>query len=636
MYKITNGILFHDQLPLFALGQSYYSSFNRKKVPIAPGENRREQMELDLREMVDCGFNLLRTAAAEPVALREDGTVSCYYPWTDEMLDFIHNELDIPALVRLQGYGVNFSGQSDFMMLDQYDNPMPEPPNSTFLPFCLHHPVCRQENGDMTEAAARYFRHNPAVVANLIFNEPHYAWMDPEKNSPFYDFNPHAIQAWRKWMTAKGYCKESEAQKLNPLRRMPLSCSPEEVELFTHWLLFRMESVNQFLGDMGDRAAAGNPAASNTTCQIAWIHRPGSAMLGIEYFTLAERLDFLGITDYLPNAGPARFFSGMTLDAAESAAATFAKHAWLIEYNCRTNMTGNEWIRETVAATTSGIKGIIYYNFRADYPIPGTPEPEQYGLIFSDRRHTEKYETVKQMNALVTRLSHFFVTAEKERGGIAILDSAHARAMGFAAAGCSAPCIINTRHIYADLIQAGYQVDFTRACDLVSNPLKIKALFLPFFDHLSEEEKTQVRAFEAKGGKLISFDWGFYGGYYPSEPPAYSRDFELHRDIFQDAAGVLERLNLLPVYENSSRHLGVRILRANDNSYLTVGLINTDPLEKVISPSPLTLRLPDTGAFARAELYTLDGVEQLCMTKKADQLIIDLPQLKVAGYLIIQ
>ena len=84
MYKITNGILFHDQLPLFALGQSYYSSFNRKKVPIAPGENRREQMELDLREMVDCGFNLLRTAAAEPVALREDGTVSCYYPWTDD------------------------------------------------------------------------------------------------------------------------------------------------------------------------------------------------------------------------------------------------------------------------------------------------------------------------------------------------------------------------------------------------------------------------------------------------------------------------------------------------------------------------------------------------------------------------
>ncbi len=636
MHKIINGILQHDGTPVFVLGQCYWGSFNEKKMPIAPGENRTEQMKLDLREMAGCGFNLLRTAALGAVTRSEDGVVRCDYSWPDEMLRFLHEELDMPALVRLQGYGVNFSGLADFMMLDQNNNPMPEPPNSTFLPFCVEHPAARRDNGDMTEAAAAHFRDNPAVVAQLIFNEPHYAWADPEKNTPFYDFNPHAIRAWRGWMAEKGYCSREEAESLNPLRRMPVISSTEEVELFTRWLLFRMESVDGFLGDMGDRAAAGNPNAANTTCQIAWLHRPGSAMLGLEYFELAERLDFLGITDYLPNAGPARFFSGMAVDAAESAAATFGKHAWLIEYNCRTNLPANEWIRETVVATTCGVKGVVYYNFRADHPVPGTPEPEQYGLIFSDRRRTEKYETVKRMNALVTRLQHYFVAAEKERGGIAILDSAHARAMGMAIAGRFEPYIFNTRNIYADLIQAGYQADFTRACDLAKNPLKVRALFIPFFDHLSAEEKEQLREFERNGGKLVSYDWGFYGGYYPSEPPDYARDFELHRDIFQDVAGVLNRLQFLPACEFPSRHLGVRILRANDNSFLTVGLVNTDSQETPIAAGKLVLRLPESAGFSRAELHTLEESRILKMENTGEQLSVELPQLDVAGYLIIR
>lgn len=636
MYRIDNGILFHDGTPVFALGQSYYASFNSKKVPIAPGEDRTEEMKKDLRELAECGFNLVRTSALGTVRQESDGTVRCDYPWTDEMVQFLQDELDMPAMIRLQGYGVNFSGKTDALMLDQFDNSIPEPPNSTFLPFCLQHPVIRRENGDMTEAASAHFRHSPAVVANLIFNEPHYTWMDPERNSPFYDFNPHAIMAWRKWMVEKGYCKPEDAEKLKSPRNLPRTGNPEEVELFTRWLMFRMEALNDFIGDMGDRAGMGNPGTAGTSCQIAWIHRPGSAMLGVEYFRMAKRLDFMGITDYLPTAGPAFYYSGMTLDAVESAAATFGKHAWLIEYNCRTNLPGAEWLRETVAAVSSGIKGIVYYNFRADYPVPGTPEPEQYGLIFSNREHTSKYETVRKTNRLITKLQHYFVSAEKERCGVAILDSAHARAMGFALTGRFEPEIVNAKHIYTDLLRAGYQVDFTRACDLERNPLRVNVLFLPLFDHLSDEEKEQVRAFEKKGGRLVSFDYGFYGGYYPAEPPPYNRDFELSKDIFQDVPGVMNQLGIKPVYEVASPYLGVRILRANDNSFLTVGLINTDSQERPVPAGVLKLRLPDTGAFKHAELHTPEKAWTIEPEFFESGIHFQLPQLDVAGFMIVQ
>lgn len=110
MYRIDNGILYCNKTPVFALGQSYYASFNSKKVPVAPGEDRTEQMKKDLRELVECGFNLVRSSALGTVRQESDGTVQCDYPWTDEMVQFLQDELDIPAMIRLQGCGTAPNG----------------------------------------------------------------------------------------------------------------------------------------------------------------------------------------------------------------------------------------------------------------------------------------------------------------------------------------------------------------------------------------------------------------------------------------------------------------------------------------------------------------------------------------------
>ena len=63
MYRVRNGVLYHDGKPEIALGQSYYPSYHAQKVPVPPEGDRLGEMALDLREMREAGFNLCRIAA---------------------------------------------------------------------------------------------------------------------------------------------------------------------------------------------------------------------------------------------------------------------------------------------------------------------------------------------------------------------------------------------------------------------------------------------------------------------------------------------------------------------------------------------------------------------------------------------
>ena len=168
---------------------------------------------------------------------------------------------------------------------------------------------------------------------------------------------------------------------------------------------------------MAAQAKAGYEAPATLTCHMSCPLVPGATVRGEDYYTTAQGMDILGITCYLVNRGPAFHQSAMTLDACESAAACFGRKAWLIEYNARTDMPPQEWPRETYAALGRGFKGIFYYQWRADLPYPDGPEPEQFGMLYSDGRKASCYDIGVRMNRLVNRLSEPLAEAEKVRSG---------------------------------------------------------------------------------------------------------------------------------------------------------------------------------------------------------------------------
>ena len=116
-YTIENGIYKKDGKPVFALGVSYYASYHERKVPVPPEADRFGELELDIRDMSDFGFNIVRCAALGDVYYNEKRRVVTDTP----LLDAIAESCDkngIGLMLRLQGYSMNLSGYKDTLMVN--------------------------------------------------------------------------------------------------------------------------------------------------------------------------------------------------------------------------------------------------------------------------------------------------------------------------------------------------------------------------------------------------------------------------------------------------------------------------------------------------------------------------------------
>ena len=387
-YTIRKGVLYHDGRAQIALGQSYYPSYHPQKVPVPPTGDRLGEMAKDLRAMREAGFNVVRMAALGDVTY-DQGKVSVDFPLPDAFCRMCE-EQDLGAMIRLQGYSMNLRNFPDATMVDQQGQPM-ENAWSWFIRNCVNHPGIIEDNRMGTRASAAHFAAFPAVCSFQIYNEPAYP------NLGLYDYHPETLRAYAAWRAEHGLPPQ-EAPRSRPAPK-------EDASGWVAWRTFLRERLNGFLCDMAAQAKAGYDAPATLTCHMSCPLVPGATVRGEDYYTTAQGMDILGITCYLVNRGPAFHQAAMTLDACESAAACFGKKAWLIEYNARTDMPPQEWPRETYAALGRGFKGIFYYQWRADLPYPDGPEPEQFGMLYSDGRKASSYDMGVRMNRLVNRLS---------------------------------------------------------------------------------------------------------------------------------------------------------------------------------------------------------------------------------------
>jgi hypothetical protein len=628
MYSMRHGILYHNEEPVICMGQTYSGSYHEKKVPVPPGGDTIGEMKKDLRRIKEAGFNLVRTAALGNIDWN-GGDVKASFP-TRDIFCTESDDLDMAVMMRLQGYSMNLRNFEDATMVDHNGVPMFFYAG-WFLRNCMNHPGIIEDNNLGTTAAAAHFKNFKNVVAFQIYNEPAY----PTKG--FYDYHPHSVSAYRWWLVKKGYATEAEAAKIEPPCARP-DAGADPVP----WIRFRtfcMERMSDFLVQMGERAREGHSVPELATDQMPCPVMPGSAIRGEDYYDLAKGMDFIGITHYIPCRGPSYHTACLALDAAESAAAVYGKHAWLLEYNARTNMPPEEWDRETYAALGRGYKGIIYYQWRADYPYPDGPEPDEFGMLFNDGRKAPCYDAGVALVGLVNKLSAWLVRAEKERDGVAILYSHYANAYFDAidngsieeTADAHDRYSLAMRHCYHALNALGVVTDFVRAEDLKTGKYPVKVLIIPILQGLSEEERSRVEEFIKTGGKVFCYEDAetAFLPYDKSAPVMHG----ILREQY-DVNGLLSVLNYTPhVQVTGAPSCDARLLTGvkDGKAFGIICLANYDTLERAVEGA--VLRMKKSGykkatafasGFGDGKPLVIDGSE------------IQLPRITTGAFVLLE
>jgi hypothetical protein len=617
LYELKNGILHQNGKPIIAMGQSYYPSFHKAKYPLPEHMDRVALMKEDIRWMREVGFQFLRVAAIGDVRL-EDDEVKVNTPFVDEMIREA-NAQGMAVSVRLQGYVMNLRGHSDYIMLNNKNEEM-EKNWSAFMHSSLFHKGIIKDNHDSTQALARHFADMPGVVSYQIYNEPHYPY------NGIFDYHPATLAAYQEWRKKHGLKPEV------PPRSRPKDA--ESPEPWIQWRLFSMQAMSGFLNNSADAAKDAAPKQETYTCMTSSPVRNIVMEAGIDYFDNGDHMDIVGITSYSQLEGATYYHSAYQYAMCESAAALNGKHAWTIEIDARTHMPPRKGPEEVYALLAAGHKGIVFYEWRGDYPDKETPLPDNCGFIFNNGSKTKHYKRSVQTVQFVNQYSTLFAAAEKKRDGVAMLFSKYAAAYAdaYLIPGKLSIYSLQAAQVYRELRQAGFAPDIVEARHLKKNVLGVKLVFVPCRrEWLDESEAIQLDAFEKQGGMVyyLQQENGMcgpttFGWWRWNKERLDNTTLEFRATL--ETADVFEVCEYMPLMTTSNRHLKGGMLEGDDYSLLILN--NTDPAHRDVRNAEVTVYQP----FSKAIWMTLDEETEL----EANGNSIVLPVVKEGGVLLLK
>lgn len=498
MYKIVNGILEKNNKKVFALGESYYPSFHKYKYPVPPEGDRIGEMKKDFKAMKDMGFNHIRIAAIGTVKLSENGELTIDTPFVDAMIDEAEKQ-DISISVRLQGYSVNLRDFKDVCMINADGNPQDLSAWFDFIQTTLCHEGILEDNRFLSEKLSSYYAKKESVVGFQIYNEPHFP------GSVFFDYHPCAIEAYRKWLVKHNIMTKSESKSYFPPRKR----KEQSPRMWALWRLFSQESLSNFLDNASipAKAATGLPTFTClTTCSTI----PASPYRGADLFANARTsMDIIGYTCYFHAVGEEYYPMNLLLDITACAAKAEKKETWCIELDSRTSIPKSLFNKNSYATIGSGAKGIVYYQWRGDYPSKATPIPNGCGLVNYDGSKTDNFDNAAKTVVYINEMSDYIVNSERANDGIGIFHSDYAIFMCDAIENTdeerrditlSNSYLMQYKDMYSDLRKKNYTVNVVDACTLKNNAFDLYALFVPRRDFLSPEEQSIIEDFIANGG----------------------------------------------------------------------------------------------------------------------------------------
>lgn len=616
MYTQKNGILLHDGEPVLMLGTSYYPSFHPAKYPVPPEGDRIGVMKEDFAHMRSFGFNQVRIAALGEISLRDNGEVIADTSFVDEMVrEADRNE--ITSCIRLQGYVTNLRGNNDYLMMNEKGEEM-EKHWSAFVTACLFHDGINRDTEDVTKALSKHFAALPGVLSLQTLNEPHYPY------NGVFDYHPLAVKAYKEWLSSRGL-PETE-----PPRRRPYP--NEDCKDWINWRLFSMRAMSGYLNRLAE-LSADTSGLESLTCATSG---PGTSNMmngGLSYFDIAEKMDLMGITTYVHLEGADFYTACYVFDLAESAAATFGKHAWTVEADARTHMPARKLYQSVYAILGAGHKGINFYEWKGDYPAEGSPNPDNCGFVFHDGTKTGHYDSSKLMMKFLNKHSNMIARTEKHRDGFGILYSEHAFAYTDARMSCGVNLALNDMlQCYREARELCLNVDFVRAADLERNPLGVKLLIVPYTpEMLSDEEKRSINAFDNLNGHAVyrrrsNCTFGGYnvGGYWRLNKPIADitrMQFDGNPELYD----IIDEFKLEPFAKTIDKRLRTAVLDGDD--YKLVMLVNSSVTHSDITDAKLTL----SAAPSKAVFLTPTS-ENECVIKNSDIL---LPPVREGGIVVV-
>lgn len=628
MYEIVNGILHKDGKPTFVLGESYYPSFHPCKFPVKPEDDRMGEMVKDLRMMAEAGFNHVRFAALGDVAY--DGA-SHSVSYDGPLVDAMTREADQNGLsvsVRLQGFSVNLRGFQDAELVDERGK-TPDFAWSDFVRSTLNHEGIREDNYVYARDLAAHFATFDNVVAYQIYNEPKY----PQPMSIICDYNPHNIAAFRNWLVEKGVLSAQEAAAYEP----PHGRHDQTPRMWALWRMFSMETLNGFLNHCADAAKEGGKLPT-FTCLTADVGCKTNPRRGVDPFANAKGMELVGYTIYRHAWGADYYPMCLEGDSFQCAAETEGKQAWCIELDSRTYIPCSVYNKGTYATLGSGVKGIVYYQWRGDQPVPGVPYPNSCGILNSDGTKTDNFENAVNVNRYISSINDLLMNASRAREGIGLLLSPYATALADGMLNSDSfpqskqyynTVTMATQVLYAQLRDAGYTVTFTDAAHLEANPCGVKVLIVPDAELLSDGERKQVEAFQNAGGKVYANiptgrpTRGYCGlQEYTTRVKTYK---ERQFDPYFTAYDLPALTGIHPIARAIEPNVGVQALCGD--GYTMLVLTNISPIQEK-TDAVLRVSIP----FKTAEFTAIDGSKPIEVTDNT----ITVKGMTDGGILILQ
>jgi hypothetical protein len=621
MYELKNGILCHDGQAEIGLGVSYFASFHPEKWPVAADDDRIGQMRLDIREIAEFGFNHIRCAAFEQLWWDQD-EIKFDFPFIDAMLTETAKN-GLAAIVRLHGYSMNHRNHPDNQLVNERGESS-DLLSQSFVHDCLSNQAVMADARQATRTLACHFAGFTDVIGFQIYNEPAYPW-----SGGVYDYSPCTIAAYRTWLVDHGHQSAAAARTYEPPRRVPV-CGEDPTE----WIRFRRfntDRMTAMLIDLNDAARQAVPGLESMSNLMSCPLKPKQSHMGEDFFPVARGMDYLGYDAYSPFRGQAYYAADAVLSGVESAAAAAGKHAWVIEFCCRTHMTIEDLELETVSALGRGFKGINYYAWRSD--VIG-PEGGLGGIIRADRSRTPKYEEMEILLRLIRPLSGKFARAERLRDGVAILYSHQATILSDALDEVPQTQDAMTR-IYTDLKYLGITADYLSADDLAADPFTTRLLIVPQLSRLSEHEAQAVTAF-AQTRPVFCFEPAGYRVH-----PACAADNLNGQERLPDwcfrprdpkvwyyrACEILELCAVKPALHlaGCGSDLGFGYVQGHDKAYVLACLNNIRSDKKPVAGGSLFFSEPLLGVIRQAVIYMRHNTRELPIRRDGAVAWVDLP-----------
>jgi hypothetical protein len=252
----------------------------------------------------------------------------------------------------------------------------------------------------------------------------------------------------------------------------------------------------------------------------------------------------------------------------------------------------------------AGVKGIVYYQWRGDCPVPGVPHPNSCGILNYDGTKTGNFDNALQVNRFIQAHNDLLVNAHRPQEGIGLLHSMHSLFYHDAVENDhpNNQSFYNTwavyfQQLYTELRKTGYTVTITDAEHLLSSKNKIRVLICADIDSLSGEEKDILDQFMAEGGQVYASGAPGLGSMtYPGLKLYDKIQYTYEQRVFMPwySTDDLPALTgIVPIAQAQVRNLGVQVLQGEGDTLIT--LTNLSPVEKTMD-AKLRVSIPFTSA----------------------------------------